>query len=173
LSRHRCWPYASWSVTAGSIVVEDATSDRDSESLDDSGDEDYVEKPFPHAKSRRVRFSETVRYAPDGLQETPMSPADTLDGESQGSLADVEYASEIPVSGVLTLKEIDGRMQYSLTFSQDLLPHVRQSSKDMRCSASLSVQRRSRVGRGKHKFSIKDDDTIIRMKEGVSEVWFR
>jgi hypothetical protein len=51
-------------------------------------------------------------------KKAPMSPANTLDSESQGSPSDVAYASEeIPVSGVLTLKEVNGRMQYSLTFS--------------------------------------------------------
>ena len=43
-----------------------------------------------------------------------MSPADTLDNESQGtaeSTSDMTYvAEEIPVSGVLTLKEVDGKM---------------------------------------------------------------
>jgi hypothetical protein len=152
---------------AGTIDVECATSDRCSESLDDSNDEEYVGEPRRLRKRKRVRFSKTVRYTPDRPQETPMSPADTLDNESPGSSSDVACASEeILVSGVLTLKEINGIMQYSLTFSQDLLPHVfRQNSNIIRCSATPSVQGRGRAGRGKHSFSKKDDDKIILLKE--------
>jgi hypothetical protein len=98
-----------------------------------------------------------------------MSPAETLDNESQGSSSDVAFASEeIPVSGVLTLKEVDGRILYSLRFSQNLLPHVLSQNHDMRCSASPSVQGRRRVGRGKYSFTEKDDDKIKRLKEGGS-----
>jgi hypothetical protein len=151
---------------ADTIVVDCAISDR-GESLDDSEDEDYVEESLVVTKRRRVRFADTVRYAPDEPHQLPMSPADTLDNESQGSSSDVACIhEEMPVSGVLTLKEVDGTTQYSLIFSQDLLPHVlRQNSTGMRCSASPSVQGRGRVGRGKHMFSTKDDDKIIQMKE--------
>jgi hypothetical protein len=161
---------------AGTIGVECATSYRCSESSDDSNDDEYVEEPRRLRKRKRVRFSKTVKYAPDGPQETPMSPADTLDNESQGSSSDVAYASEeIPVSGVLTLKEVDGRMQYSLTFSQDPLPHVLgqkesdtsntlRSSRSGRSTSSL-VQGRGRAGRGRYKFKDEDDLLIINLKE--------
>jgi hypothetical protein len=129
----------TWSQTRKTmlitIVVECATSDRCSESSDDSNDVEYVEEPQRLGKRKRVRFFDTVKYAPDGPQETPMSPAETLDNESQGSSSDVAFASEeIPVSGVLTLKEVDGRILYSLRFSQNLLPHVLSQNHDMRCS---------------------------------------
>jgi hypothetical protein len=99
-----------------------------------------------------------------------MSPADTLDNESQESSSDEGFASEhIPVGGVLTLKVINRRMQCSLTFSQDLLPHtLGQNSNGMRCSASPSMQGRGRTRRGK--YSMEDDDKIIQMKED-GESW--
>jgi hypothetical protein len=79
---------------ADTIVVECEISDRE-ESSDDSEDEDYAEEePLPVAKRRRVRFSNNIRYAPDGLQELPMSPADTVENQSQGSPSDVAYMSE-------------------------------------------------------------------------------
>jgi hypothetical protein len=165
---------------AGTIGVECATSDRCSESSDDSNDEEYVEEPRRLRKRKRVRFSKTVKYAPDGPQETPMSPADTLDNESQGSSSDVAYASEeIPVSGVLTLKEVDGRMQYNLTFSQDLLRRFLGQKQSERSNTSRStcserstsslVQGRGMAGRGRYKFKAKDDENIIQWKkEGKS-----
>ena len=95
-----------------------------------------------------------AHYESDGPQETPMSPPDTLDIESQGSSSDMAYVSEeIRVSGVLTLKEIDGRIQYSLTFSQDLLPHVLRQDNDMRSSAAPSIQGRGRAKRPNHSFT--------------------
>jgi hypothetical protein len=161
---------------AGTIVVECATSDRCSESSDDSNDEEYVEEPPRFRKRKRVRFSKTVKYAPDGPQETPMSPADTLDNESQGSSSDVTYASEeISVSGVLTLKEVDGRMQYNLTFSQDLLPRFLGQKQSERSNASRStcsngstsslVERRGVGRRGRYRFKKEDDEKIIQMRE--------
>lgn len=90
------------------IIVEIVTSDRGSESSDDSDDRDYVEEcPRPTKRSRRVGFSESVRY---GSQEAPMSPADILDNESQGraeSSSDTAYTSEeIPIRGVLTPRKL-------------------------------------------------------------------
>jgi hypothetical protein len=151
---------------ADTVVVECAVSDR-GESSDDSEDKDYVEEePLPVAKRRRVRFVDTVRrYAPDEPHELPMSPADTLDNESQGSSPDVACIhEEIPVSGVLTLREVHGRMQYSLTFSQDLMPCVLRQDKDTRCSSASSVQRRGGVRRARYKFTEEDDKNIIKMK---------
>jgi hypothetical protein len=161
---------------AGTIGVECATSDRYSESSDDSNDEEYVEEPRRLRKRKRVRFSKTVKYTPDGPQETPMSPADTVDNESQGSSSDVAYASEeVPVSGVLTLKEINGRMQYSLTFSQDPLPRLLGQRQSDRSNTSRStpsdrsrsslVQGRGTAGRGRYKFKDEDDENIIQWRE--------
>jgi hypothetical protein len=161
------------------IVVECGTSDGGSESSDDSDDENYVEEPPRLAKRRRVRFSDTVRYAPDGSQETPMSPADTLDNESQGtaeSRSDMAYvAEEIPVSGVLTLKEVDGKMQYCPTFSQDLLPcFLGREQNDTSCALTSarsvrsvlpSVQGRGRASRGRYKFEDEDDLLLKQLKE--------
>lgn len=109
-----------------------------------------------------------------------MSPADTLDNESQGSSSDAAYASEeIPVSGVLTLEEVDGRMQFNLTFSQDLLRRFLGQKKSERSNTSRStcserstsslVQGRGMAGRGRYKFKAKDDENIIQWKkEGKS-----
>jgi hypothetical protein len=161
---------------AGTIGVKCATNDRCSESSDDSNDDEYVEEPRRLRKRKRVRFSETVKYAPDGPQETPMSPADTLDNESQGSSSDVAYASEeIPVSGVLNLKEVDGRMQYNLTFSQDRLLRFLGQKQSERSnglrstssngSTSSLVERRAVGLRGRYRFKKEDDDKIIQMRE--------
>jgi hypothetical protein len=159
------------------IIVEIATSDCGNESSDDSDDGDYVEEcPRPTKRLRRVRFSETVRYR---SQEAPMSPADTLDSESQGraeSSSDTVYASEIiPIRGVLTLKEVNSEMQYCLTFSQDLLPRFfGQKQNDTSCtltsahsvrSASPSEQGRGRAGCGRYSFSVEDDQRLKRLKE--------
>jgi hypothetical protein len=161
---------------AGTTGVECAASDRCSESSDDSNDEEYVEEPRRLRKRKRVRFSKTVKYAPDGPKETLMSPADTLDNESQGGLSDVAYASEeIPVSGLLTLKVVDGRMQYNLTFSQDLLLRFLGQKQSERSNASRStcsngstsslVERRGVGRRGRYRFKKEDDDKIIQMRE--------
>jgi hypothetical protein len=161
---------------ADTLVVECEISDR-GESSDDSDDEDYAEdEPLPAAKRRRVRFSNNIRYAPDGLQELPMSPADTLENQSQGSPSDVAYMSEeIPVCGSLKLKEVDGKMVYYLTFSQGLLPtfleqkqsdtrNTSRSTSNKRTTSSL-VQRRGGALRGRYKFKKEDDDKIIQMRE--------
>jgi hypothetical protein len=170
---------------ADTIVVECEISDRE-ESSDDSEDEDYAEEePLPVAKRRRVRFSNNIRYASDRRQELPMSPADTLENQSQGSPSDVAYMSEeIPVCGSLKLKEVDGEMVYYLTFSQGLLAHflepkqsdtsnTSRSTSNKRTTSSLA-QRRGGGVRGRYKFEKEDDDKIIQMREeGKSwdEIW--
>jgi hypothetical protein len=157
---------------ADTIVVECEISDR-GESSDDSEDEDYAEEePLPVAKRRRVRFSNSIRYAPDGLQEFPMSPADTLENQSRGSPSDVACIhEEMPVSGVLTLKEVDGTVRYSLTFSQVLMPHALRQNNDTRSSASPSVQRRGGAFRGRPKFTDNDNKNIIKMREEDGKSW--
>jgi hypothetical protein len=155
---------------ADTIVVECEISDRE-ESSDDSEDEDYAEEePLPVAKRRRVRFSNNIRYAPDGLQELPISPADTVENQSQGSPSDVAYMSEeIPVCRSLKLKEVDGEMVYYLTFSQGLLAHclepkqsdtsnTSRSTSHKRKTSSL-VQRRGGAFRSRYKFE-KEKTTI-------------
>jgi hypothetical protein len=88
----------------------------------------------------------------------------------------VAYASEeIPVSGVLTLKVVDGRMQYNLTFSQDLLLRFLGQKQSERSNASRStcsngstsslVERRGVGRRGRYRFKKEDDDKIIQMRE--------
>jgi len=157
---------------ADSIVVE-CVSDREGSS-DDPEDEDYVEeKPLPAAKRRRVRYA-------SGGSQLPISPADTPDNESQGSSSDVAYMSEeIPVCGSLELKEVNGQMVYSLTFSQGLLPHflerrqndarnTSRSSRNKRATSSL-LQPCDRSVRSRYKFKEEDDDKIIQMRaEGNS-----
>jgi hypothetical protein len=156
---------------ADTIIVSCATSDRGSECSDDSDDEDYVAEPLPPAKRRRVRFSDTVRYASDRSQETPMSPADTVDYEGQRSSPDPVYVSEeIPIRGTLKLKEVNGELLYYFTFSQDHGQKQSDSSNNLRstCSegtTSSLVQGRGGALRGRYKFKKEDDDKIIRMKE--------
>jgi hypothetical protein len=57
-------PRSSREDTGDTIAVECGTSDRGSESSDDSDDEEYVEEPQRLTKRRRVRFSDIVRYTP-------------------------------------------------------------------------------------------------------------
>jgi hypothetical protein len=162
-----------------SIVVNCSASNHGDESPDDSDDENYVEECQSPAKRRRVTSSKTVRYARDRSQKIPMSPADTLDNESQGmaeSASDIAYmAEEIPVSGVLTLKEVDGNMQYCLTFSQDLLPRfigkkLNNTSSALTSAHSVrsrlpSVQGRGRAGSSRYRFKDEDDQLLKQLKE--------
>jgi hypothetical protein len=108
-----------------------------------------------------------------------MSPADTLDNKSQGtaeSTSDTAYMAEkIPVSGVLTLKGVDEKMQYCLKFSWELLLcFLGQEQNDFSCalisahsirSVLLSVQGRGRASRIRYKFEDKDDLLLKQLKE--------
>ena len=82
------------------------------------------------------------------------------------------YASqEIPVNGVPTLKEIDGGMQYILTFSQDPFPRLLEQKQSDRSNTLRSTrsdrprssleQRRGTAGHGRYKFKDEDDKNII------------
>jgi hypothetical protein len=160
---------------ADTIIASCVTSDRGSECSDDSDDEDYVAEPLPPAKRRRVRFSDTVKYASDGSQEIPMSPADTVDDEGQGNSPDLVYVSEeIPIRGTLKLKEVNGELLYYFTFSQGQGQKHSDRSNNLRSTCSKGttsslVQGPGGVLRGRYKFKKEDDDKIIQMKkEGKS-----
>lgn len=91
------------------VVVH--SSDHSSESSDDSNDDKYIEEPWRLGERKRVKFSDTVSYTPDGLQQTSMLPANTVDNESQGSSPDTACISEeTPVYRTLNLKEVDRKI---------------------------------------------------------------
>ena len=171
-------PKLSREDASDTIIVKAATSDRGSESSDDSDDGDYTEgSPQPIKKSKRVKFSKTINY---GSQEAPLSPADTCENGSQGTAEtcpDIVYTSEeIPICGVLTLKEIDSEIQYCITFSQDSLRFLAQTQTDMSGTStrthsaravSPSVRRHGKCP----KYSEEEDELLIDLKEVKNLSW--
>jgi hypothetical protein len=163
------------------IKVEIPTSDRDSESSDDSDDGEYIEEcPRLAKRSKRVRFSDTMRHAPYESQETPISPADTFDNESQGIAevtSDMYESEEIQIRGVLRLKTVGPKILYNLTFYQEPSPRpvdVEERQDDATGtirtghsvrSASPRMAGRCRASRGRYSFSEKDDQRLKRLKE--------
>jgi hypothetical protein len=95
------------------------TSDRDSESSDDSDDREYIEECLRLTKrSKRVGFSDTIKHDPYRSQETPISLTDTFDNESQGTAkvtSDIYKSKEIKIHRVLRLKTVGPKILYNLT----------------------------------------------------------
>jgi hypothetical protein len=131
-------------------------------------------------RSKRVRFSDTIRHAPYGSQETPISPTDTFDNESQGTAevtSDMYESEEIQIRGVLRLKTISPKILYNLTFYQELSPcpvEVEERQDDVTStirtghsvrSVSPRMAGRYRASRGRYSFSEKDDQCLKRLKE--------
>jgi hypothetical protein len=101
-----------------------------------------------------------------------MSPADTLDNESQGSSPDMVY-EEIPIRGDLKLKEVDGKILYSLTFSQVLLPHFRGQKQSDRSDISRSTRSAGSapLGQGRGRYTDKEKELLKRLKEEDRLSW--
>jgi hypothetical protein len=90
----------------------------------------------------------------------------------------VQESEEIPIHGYLTLKTIDSKVVYCLTFSQELLaepggtsqrqgiPRSVSSSIDRRDSERLSVQERTMCRPVRNsRFSSQEDKLLLQLKE--------
>jgi len=156
---------------------------------DDSNDEDYGNMSDAAASEIRGRphFRKRARRAKDTEHNDIETPSrHSLSVSYQATVAtlsgSIQESEEIPIHGYLTLKTIESKVVYCLTFSQDLLPEPRgtsqrqgiarsvSSSSDRRDSERLPVQEQavSRPAR-KVKFSREDDILLLRLKgEGLS-----
>ena len=116
--------------------------------------------------------------------ETPSThflnvPYQATAATSSGSMQESE---EIPIHGYLTLKTIESKVVYCLTFSQELLlepggtsqrqgiPRSVSSSRDRRDSERLPVQERAMIRPVKNsRFSPQEDTLLLQLKgEGLS-----
>jgi hypothetical protein len=161
----------------------------DDGSDDDSNDEDYVDISDAAGSKRggRQRSRKRARRTKDTEDNDVAAPSTrplhvSCQAASATSSGSRQESDEIPIHGYFTLKTIESKVVYCLTFSQELLPEPsgrwqRQgiarsvsSSSDMRDSERLPVQGRD-VGRPvrNSRFSSEDDELLLQLKgEGLS-----
>jgi hypothetical protein len=135
-------------------------------------------RPHSRKRARRAKNREHSDVETTSTHSLGVSYRATA-ATSSGSIRESE---EIPILGYLTLKTIESKVVYCLTFSQDLLPEPRgtsqrqgiarsvSSSSDRRDSELLPVQERamSRPARNS-RFSSEDDILLLQLKgEGLS-----
>ena len=98
-------------------------------SADDSSDEDYADKSDAAGSKRggRPRPRKRVRWTKDTMDNGVEAPSTySLDVSYQAAVAtspdSMHESEEIPIHGYFTLKTIESKVVYCLTFSQELLP---------------------------------------------------
>ncbi|RDL30225.1 uncharacterized protein BP5553_10503 [Venustampulla echinocandica] len=172
---------------------EQETRDIDQEIVDggtyDSNDEDYNDISDAAASEiqGRPRSRKRVRRAKDTKPNDVETPSTkSLDILYQAAAATsprgIHESEEIPIHGYLTLKTIESKVVYCLTFSQELLPEPSRisqkqviaksvsSSSNRRDSERPPIQERamSKLVRNS-RFSSEDDDLLLQLKgEGLS-----
>jgi len=156
---------------------------------DDSNDEDYdnISDAAASEIQRPPRSRKRVKRAKDMEHndvETPSTHSLNVSYQATAATSSVsmQESEEIPIHGYLTLKTIESKVVYCLTFSQELLqepggtsqrqgiPRSVSSSRDRRDSERLPVQERamSRPARNS-RFSSQDDKLLLQLKgEGLS-----
>lgn len=152
---------------------------------DDSNDEDYGDMSDAAASEIRGRshFRKRARRGKD-TEHNDIETASThslsvsYQATTATSSSSIRESEEIPIRGYLTLKTIESKVMYCLTFSQDLLPEPRgtsqrqgiarsvSSNSDRRDSERLSVQEQAvSIPARKVKFSREDDKLLLQLKE--------
>jgi hypothetical protein len=156
---------------------------------DDSDDEGYSDKRDVAASEIgcRPHFQKRARRTKDMEDDEITAPSTPSLGVSYRAAAatsceSIQESEEIPIRGYLTLKTIQSKVVYCLTFSQESLPEPSRTLRkqgstrgvsrgsDIRDSNRLPVQARavSRPARNS-RFSAKEDDLLMQQKgEGLS-----
>jgi hypothetical protein len=161
----------------------------DDASADDADDEDYADMSDAAGSKRggRPRSRKRVRRTKDREHSDVEGPSPhSLDVLCQAAAAtsssSMQESEEIPIHGYLTLKTIESKVVYCLTFSQELLPEPSgtlqsqgltrgvSSSSDRRDSERSLVQERSMSRPVRNsRFSPQDDELLLQLKgEGLS-----
>ncbi|CZT07721.1 uncharacterized protein RCO7_11211 [Rhynchosporium graminicola] len=168
---------------------ERETHDTDYETVDDGGtddshDEDYNDMSDAAASEirRSPRSQKRVKQAKDTEHNDMETPNVSYQVTTATLSANVQESEEIPIRGYLTLKTVQSKIVYSLTFSQEILQgpcgtsqrkcisRSVSSSRDRRDSGRLPVQEQavSRPARYS-RFSFDDDELLRQLKaEGLS-----
>ncbi|XMA19876.1 hypothetical protein WAI453_012667 [Rhynchosporium graminicola] len=163
------------------MVNDRATDDHNNEDYDDVSNAAASEIRRPPRSRKRVKQAKDMEQNNVDILSTR-----SLDVSYQAAVAtssvSMQGSEKIPIHGHLTLKTIDSKVVYCLTFSQDDLPEPsgtsqRQgiprsvpTSRDRRDSKRLPVQERaiSRPARNS-RFSDDDDELLRQLKsEGLS-----
>ncbi|CZT08656.1 uncharacterized protein RAG0_13662 [Rhynchosporium agropyri] len=159
---------------------------------DDSSDEDYDDMSsaaapkirFPTRSQKRVKRAKDMEHNDVGTPSTRSAHSLNVSYQATAATSSVsmQESEEIPIHGCLTLKTIDSKVVYCLTFSQELLqepgeisqrpgiPRSVSSSRDRRDSGRLPVQERDLSRPAKNlRFSANDDELLRQLKgEGLS-----
>jgi len=157
---------------------------------DDSHDEDYNDMSDSAASEiRRPPCSrKRIKRAKDMEHDDVESPSThTLDVSYQATAAtssvNMQESEEIPIRGYLTLKTIESKVVYSLTFSQEFLQEPggtsqRQgilksvsSSRDRRDSGPLPAQERDINRHVRNSRFSSEDDTLLQQLKGKGLSW--
>jgi hypothetical protein len=170
--------------TRSAISIVPAALESNDEGTDDSDDEDYSETSdaAPSEIRGRPRSRKRVRRAKDteynDVESTSPHPLNVSCQAITASPSDVmQESEEILIYGCLTLKTIESRVVYCLTFSQNLLSRPRGTSQrhGIANSVSSSSDRRD-PGRSPLQeravnkpvwnlpFSSEDDALLLRLK---------
>jgi hypothetical protein len=134
----------------------------------------------PHFRKRARRAKDTEHN--DVETTSTHSLSISYQATAATSSGSIQESEEIPIRGYLTLKTIESKVVYCLTFSQELLPEPRRTSKrqgiarsfsrnsNRRDSERLPVQEQAvSIPARKVKFSREDDILLLRLKgEGLS-----
>jgi hypothetical protein len=106
----------------------DDSNDEDYDDMSDAATSEIQDRPRSRKRARRAKDTEQNNV------ETPSThslsvPYQAIAKTSSGS---VQESEEIPIHGYLTLKTIESKIVYCLTFSQELLPtpHARSQRQD-------------------------------------------
>ncbi|KAH7364881.1 hypothetical protein BKA65DRAFT_145706 [Rhexocercosporidium sp. MPI-PUGE-AT-0058] len=158
---------------------------------DDSNDEDYDDMSGVAASEirRPPRPRKRVKRAKDMEHNDVETPSSThslsvsYQATAATSSVSIQESEEIPIHGYLTLKAIESKVVYCLTFSQELLPEPsgtsqRQgiprsvsSSSDRRDSERLPVQERDMNRPVRNSRFSSEDDTLLLQLKGKGLSW--
>ncbi|KAH6672626.1 hypothetical protein B0J14DRAFT_78188 [Halenospora varia] len=163
------------------MVDDGGTDDSNDEDYDDMSDAAASEIRRPSRSRKRVKRAKDMEH---NDMETPSTHSLNVSYQATAAASSVsmQESGEIPIHGYLTLKTIESKVVYCLTFSQELLPEPggtsqRQGiprsvsrSRDRRDLERLPVQERamSRPVRNS-RFSSQEDTLLLQLKgEGLS-----
>jgi len=161
-------------------MADDGESD-DSNDGDYDGMNDAAASEMRHPSRSRKRVKQGKDREPNKV-EIPSTQSLNVSCQAIAATSSVsmQESEEIPIRGYLTLKTIESKVMYCLTFSQELFPGPgrtlqRQgvprssSSSDVRKSEKLPAQEEAMSRRVTSRFSSDEDDLLLRKKgEGLS-----
>jgi hypothetical protein len=160
----------------------------DDDSADESDDEDYSDMSNaagssgggPRHPRKRLRRAKHTKH-----NDVEIPSTHALDVSYQATTAtssvSMQESEEVPIHGYLTLKTIESKVVYCLTFSQELLPEpggtlqrqgiprIVSSSRAKRDPERLPVQERAMSRPVRTRFSSEEDELLLQLKgEGLS-----